>query len=89
MEVRLIREEEEFRRSLPISMCISLNGLRKKMTFSVDDYVHYIYNPSAKNASTWPFNSDQYLLLNIAIEPSIASNFTSSAMEIDYIRIYQ
>lgn len=60
-----------------------------KMTFSVDDYVHYIYNPSAKNASTWPFNAQQYLLLNIAIEPSIASSFTSSAMEIDYIRIYQ
>jgi beta-glucanase (GH16 family) len=66
-----------------------LEWTAQKMTFSVDDYVHYIYNPSAKNASTWPFNSDQYLLLNIAIEPSIASNFTSSAMEIDYIRIYQ
>ena len=60
-----------------------------KMTFSVDDYVHYIYNPPVKDASTWPFNSDQYLLLNVAIQPSIASSFTSSAMEIDYIRIYQ
>ncbi len=61
----------------------------EKMTFSVDDYVHYIYNPQVKDASTWPFNSDQYLLLNVAIQSSIASGFTSSAMEIDYIRVYQ
>lgn len=60
-----------------------------KMTFSVDNYVHYIYNPPVKDASTWPFNSDQYLLLNIAIQESIAPSFTSSAMEIDYIRVYQ
>ena len=59
------------------------------MTFSVDDYVHYIYNPPVKDASTWPFNSDQYLLLNVAIQESIEPSFTSSAMEIDYIRVYQ
>ena len=66
-----------------------LEWTAEKMTFSVDDNVHYIYNPPVKNASTWPFNSDQYLLLNVAIQESIASSFTSSAMEIDYIRVYQ
>ncbi len=60
-----------------------------KMIFSVDDVEHYTYNPTAKNSDTWPFNSDQYLLLNVAIQESIASSFTSSAMEIDYIRVYQ
>ena len=30
-----------------------------------------------------------YLLLNIAIEPNIASSFTESEMEIDYIRIFR
>ena len=30
-----------------------------------------------------------YLLLNIAIEPNIASSFTESAMEIDYIRVFE
>ena len=60
-----------------------------KMIFSVDDVEHYTYNPAVKNSDTWPFNSDQYLLLNVAIEPSIEQGFTSSAMEIDYIRVYQ
>ncbi len=66
-----------------------LEWTAEKMIFSVDDIEHYIYNPSVKDASTWPFNSDQYLLLNIAIQESIAPSFTSSAMEIDYIRVYQ
>jgi beta-glucanase (GH16 family) len=66
-----------------------LEWTAEKMTFSVDDIEHYIYNPPVKDASTWPFNSDQYLLLNVAIQESIASSFTSSAMEIDYIRVYQ
>ena len=57
--------------------------------FSVDNVVHYVYNPAVKNASTWPFNSEQYLLLNIAIEPSIPTSFVQTTMEIDYVRVYQ
>lgn len=57
--------------------------------FSIDGIVHYTYNPPIKNAQTWPFNQDQYLLLNIAIEPSIHPNFQQTAMEIDYVRVYQ
>jgi len=60
-----------------------------EMIFSVDSLVHYIYNPAVKDASTWPFDKDQYLLLNIAIEPSIDPSFTESEMEIDYLRVYQ
>ncbi len=57
--------------------------------FSVDNVVHYVYNPAVKNASTWPFNAEQYLLLNIAIEPSISANFVQTTMEVDYVRVYQ
>ena len=60
-----------------------------KLTFSVDDVVHFIYNPADKNEETWPFDLEQYFLFNIAIQPNISSSFTSSAMEIDYIRVYQ
>jgi beta-glucanase (GH16 family) len=60
----------------------------EKIVFSVDDKVHYTYNPAIKNADTWPFDKDQYLLMNIAIQSSIDENFTESAMEIDYVRIY-
>lgn len=61
----------------------------EKMVFSVDGRVHYTYNPPVKNASTWPFNADQYLILNIAIQSSIPPSFTQSAMVIDYVRVYQ
>lgn len=60
-----------------------------KMVFSVDNRVHYTYNPPLKNAITWPFTSDQYLLLNIAIQPNILPTFTESAMLVDYVRVYQ
>ena len=59
------------------------------ISFSVDNVVHYVYNPAVKNASTWPFNAEQYLLLNIAIEPSIPASFVQTTMEIDYVRVYQ
>jgi beta-glucanase (GH16 family) len=61
----------------------------EKIVFSVDGRVHYTYNPAVKNASTWPFTADQYLILNIAIQPIIQPSFTQSSMEIDYVRVYQ
>ncbi|PQJ77658.1 beta-glucanase [Polaribacter glomeratus] len=60
-----------------------------KMVFSVDGIAHYTYNPENKNMQNWPYNAPQYLLFNVAILPNIAANFTESAMEIDYVRVYQ
>ena len=67
----------------------ALEWTADRLVFSVDDEVHFIYNPPVKNSETWPFDADQYLLLNVAILPNIASNFTESAMEVDYVRVYQ
>jgi beta-glucanase (GH16 family) len=61
----------------------------EKLVCSVDGDMHFTYNPLIKDDQTWPFDLEQYILLNIAIEPSISSSFTSSTMEIDYIRVYQ
>jgi len=65
----------------------------EKMVFSVDGNIHYTYNPPTKNMSTWPYDAPQFLILNIAMGGSfggnIASNFTESSMEIDYVRVYQ
>jgi len=66
-----------------------LEWTSNKMVFSVDGVVHYTYNPLIKDATTWPFNAPQYLLLNVAMQPYIDPNFTQSAMEVDYVRIYQ
>jgi beta-glucanase (GH16 family) len=61
----------------------------QKITFSVDGNNHLTYNPAVKNQYTWPFNAEQYILLNVAIEPSVTAGFVQSAMEVDYVRVYQ
>lgn len=61
----------------------------ERITFSVDGNTHYTYNPLVKDASTWPFDAPQYVLLNFAIQPAIAASFTEDAMEVDFVRIYQ
>lgn len=67
----------------------TLDWTKEKMVFSVDGVEHFQYQPSLKNSDTWPYDSDYYLLLNIAIEPDIDPNFVESPMVVDYIRIYQ
>ena len=61
-----------------------------RLIFSVDNQVHYIYEPTEQNMDTWPFDLNQYILLNVAILPEIIpTGFTQDAMEIDYVRVYQ
>lgn len=70
----------------------SMNWSPNQITFLLDGVAFYTYNPSVKNASTWPFTADQYLLLNIAmggVAGNIPSNFSQASMEIDYVRVYQ
>jgi beta-glucanase (GH16 family) len=61
----------------------------EKIVFSVDGNPIYTYQPAVQNASTWPFDSEQYLLLNVAINGDIFPGFTTSEMVIDYVRVYQ
>ena len=67
----------------------TLEWTSEQMIFSVNGYIHYTYNPDIQNSETWPFDSPQYLLMNIAIETSIASSFTETEMELDYVRVYE
>lgn len=60
-----------------------------KIVFSVNGVEHFVYEPSIKNSDYWPYDSDYYIILNIALEPDIDPKFIESAMEIDYIRVYQ
>jgi beta-glucanase (GH16 family) len=61
----------------------------ERIVFSVDGNEFYTYEPEEQNTDTWPFDSDQYLLLNVAINGEITQGFNESAMEIDYVRVYQ
>ena len=70
----------------------SINWSPFEMSFLLDGVVYYTYNPSVKNASTWPFDKEQFLLLNVAlggVAGTVPSNYTQSSMLIDYIRVYQ
>ena len=67
----------------------AIEWTKDKMIFSIDGVNHFTYEPSIKNSDTWPYDSDYYIILNIAIEPDIDPEFIESAMEVDYIRIYQ
>ncbi|SFI14853.1 Por secretion system C-terminal sorting domain-containing protein [Halpernia frigidisoli] len=70
----------------------SLNWSPNQITFLLDGVAYYTYNPSVKNASTWPFDKEQYLLLNIAmggVAGAVPANFLETAMQIDYVRVYQ
>ena len=70
----------------------SMNWSPNQISFLVDGVVFYTYNPAVKDASNWPFDKEQYILLNIAmggIAGAINTNFTQTSMDIDYVRVYQ
>lgn len=70
----------------------SLNWSPNQLTFLLDGVAFFTYNPAVKNASTWPFDNEQYILLNLAmggIAGNIASNFTQAEMVVDYVKVYQ
>jgi len=66
-----------------------LNWSSKKLVFSVDGLVHYTYDPVVKDSETWPFNAEQYILMNVAVIPGVTSAFNQGTMEVDYVRVYQ
>lgn len=57
--------------------------------FFVDDAVYYTF----ANSSSLPFNSNFFLIMNVAMGGNfggdIDPNFVESSMEVDYIRVYQ
>jgi len=70
----------------------SMNWSPNQITFLVDNVPFYTYNPEVKDAGTWPFDKDHYLLLNVAlggISGAVAPDYSESAMIIDYVRVYQ
>jgi beta-glucanase (GH16 family) len=70
----------------------SMNWSPYQITFLLDGIAYYTYNPAVKDNNTWPFDAEQYLLLNIAmggVAGTIPSDFTQATMTIDYVRVYQ
>ena len=60
----------------------------------VDDRVYVVFeNPKTGDATRWPFDNAQYLILNLAIGGDLGGavdpSFTSQQMEVDYVRVYR
>ncbi|MEO7976325.1 glycoside hydrolase family 16 protein [Flavobacterium sp.] len=60
---------------------------------SVKIYADETLIHSVANTSSLPFNSDFFLILNVAMGGNLGGNidaaFTESSMEVDYVRVYQ
>lgn len=70
----------------------SLNWSPNELSFLLDNVVYYTYNPSVKDGSTWPFDKEQFLLLNLALggyAGTVPNEFVQTSMVIDYVRVYQ
>ena len=70
----------------------SVNWSPERITFLIDDVGYYTYEPDVYNADTWPFDLDQFLLLNVAMggfAGTVDAGFSESSMIIDYVRVYQ
>ena len=71
----------------------AINWTKDKIDFMVDNVVHYTYNPANKDGANWPFDKNQFIILNVAmggtLGGAISNSFTESSMEIDYVRVYQ
>ena len=64
-----------------------------KIRFLVDYTEYYVYEPAEYNASTWPFDADFFILLNVAVGGSYGGAVNNAifpqTMEVDYVRVYQ
>lgn len=71
----------------------AVNWDADKIEFLIDDVVYYTYSPATKDANTWPFDANQFIILNVAMGGNfggtIDPNFSSATMEVDYVRVYQ
>ncbi|WP_435416519.1 glycoside hydrolase family 16 protein [Polaribacter aestuariivivens] len=70
-----------------------LRWTEEKLEFLFDGELFYTYNPSVKNSNTWPFNKNQFLIMNVAIGGTLGgaidTSFTEDVMEIDYVKVYK
>lgn len=67
----------------------SMEWSPEEIRFFVDGVNYYTYAPVVQDPDTWPFNEDQYILLNVAMINPVAPNFSRSDMIIDYVRVFQ
>jgi len=72
-----------------------LTWTAQQLKIGVDDRVYYQYSNDGSGNAEWPFDSPQYLLLNIAVggdwggRLGVDDSIFPIRMDIDYVRVYQ
>jgi beta-glucanase (GH16 family) len=72
-----------------------MNWTANRITVGVDDRYYYQYSNDGSGNAEWPFESPQYLILNIAVggdwggQMGVNDAIFPARMEIDYVRVYQ
>ena len=66
----------------------------EKIQIGVDNTNYFEYtNPKTGNYAVWPFDSPQFLILNLAIGGDLGGAvdpaFSAQQMEVDYVRVYR
>lgn len=60
-----------------------------EILFAVDNVIHFTF----LNDASLPFNSDFFLIINVAMGGNLGGaidpNFTESTLEVDYVKVYQ
>jgi beta-glucanase (GH16 family) len=72
-----------------------LHWTQDRITVGVDDLHYFQYSNDGSGNPAWPFDSPQYLILNIAVggdwggRQGVDDTVFPVQMEIDYVRVYQ
>jgi beta-glucanase (GH16 family) len=67
----------------------------EKMDFFIDGQKYFTYHNEGTGTDVWPYNKDQYLILNIAIggdwggQKGIDDSIFPQRCYVDYVRVYQ
>jgi beta-glucanase (GH16 family) len=70
-----------------------LHWTPQQMRFGIDGKVHHVYRNAGKGTSQWPFDTPEFLILNIAIGGHLGGPVDDSIfpvqMEVEHVRVYQ
>ena len=72
-----------------------LNWTPNRITLGIDDRNYYQYSNDSSGNPEWPFDSPQFLILNIAVggdwggQMGVDDSVFPVEMQVDYVRVYQ
>lgn len=65
----------------------------QEIRFAIDGRTHYVYRNPGTGAARWPFDTPQFLILNLAIGGDLGGpvddEHLPAHLEVEYVRVYQ